>query len=307
MSTLTVSPSPHIHTKKTTQKIMLDMIIALMPSVISATVLFGLNSLLIITVGVLSSVLSEFLFNLICRRPQTVYDLSAIVTGIILSLSLPSEVPLWQVMLGSVFAVIVVKCIFGGIGKNFANPVATARVMLLLSFSSTIGKYTNPVFLDVSTSATPLVLIKNGAYHKLPSVLQILFGIRGGCIGEGCIIAILIGFVYLLIKRIITLHAPLGYILTVALLSALLGRNPIYDVFSGSVFFAAVFMATDYSSTPINQRGRLIFGIGCGIITMLIRLYGIYPEGVSFSILFMNILTPYIERIGKRKPLGVIK
>ena len=305
MNLLTVSPSPHIHNRRTTQKIMLDVIIALIPSAVASIILFGIRSVFILLCGIFVSFISEFVFNLILKRPQTVMDLSSIVSGIILSLSLPADMPLWQVATGALFSIIVVKCLFGGIGKNFANPAGTARVFLLLSFSKDIAG-AQPIIADTFSAATPLTLIKNGAMHKLPSLTDMLLGIRGGAIGEGCILAIIIGFVYMIIRRVITPHAPLGFILGLVTLSLLFGRNPMYEIISGGAAFAAVFMATDYSSTPINKCGRLIFGIGCGVITMLIRAFGIYPEGVSFALLFMNILTPYIDKLTRRRALGGI-
>ena len=303
MGNLIVSTSPHIHNKRTTTHIMLDVIIALIPAMAASVILFGLRCLLLLLVSVAAAVASEFVFEKLCKKKVTVKDLSAVITGIILALNVPATLPLWQVAVGSVFAIIVVKQLFGGIGHNFANPAATARVMMALSFTAATSASVFPR-MDTVTSATPLAIIKTGSEEALPSILDMLLGNRGGALGETCAIALLLGGIYLLVRRVITWHTPVAFIGTVFILSWALGLPPVYEILSGGLILGAVFMATDYSSTPINARGRLIFGVGCGLITMLIRKWGIYPEGVSFAILFMNILTPYIDKWCRRKPLG---
>lgn len=310
MNKLIVSTSPHIHGKVTTQSVMRDVLIALTPASIAAVVLFGMKALLMIAVCVASAVLAEFLFNIICKNEQTVGDLSAMVTGLLLALNLSTKVELWQCALGSVFAIVVVKCLFGGIGRNFANPAITARVFLLIAFSSAAGgAATRFATAELVSSATPLDVL-NGADGILPSLTEMLIGNRGGTIGETCIIALVIGFVYLVIRKIIPWYTPVIYVGTVFVLSFIVGKDltfALYQILGGGLMLAAIFMATDYSTTPINKGGKMIFALGCGIITVLIRFWGYYPEGVSFSILFMNILSPYIEKLCTPKPFGGIK
>lgn len=306
MSSLTVSTSPHIHSKRTTASIMLDVVIALVPAMVASVIIFGWRSLFLICVSVVTSVLAELVFELICKREISISDFSAVVTGVLLALNVPATLPVWQLVIGSIFATVVVKGLFGGIGQNFANPAATARIMMLLSFGSTMSSSVFPVN-DTVSSATPLALIKGGAAHKLPSTLDLLLGNRGGSLGETCALALILGGIYLLVRRVITWHAPLSFIATVFICSWLLGRPPIQEILSGGLMLGAIYMATDYSSTPITSRGRLIFGIGCGLITILIRTWGSYPEGVSYSLLLMNILTPYIDKWTVRLPLGGAK
>jgi len=310
MKKLIVSTSPHIKSPVTTQNIMLDVLIALAPATVMAVVLFGLRALLIIGVCVVTAVVSEFIFNLINKRKQTVLDLSATVTGLLLALNLPLTATVWQCIVGSIFAIIVVKCLFGGLGHNFANPAITARIFLLLSFSTTIAGGTSPQLVDVVASATPLAAIKDGATHQLPSLLHMLIGLRGGAIGEVCSIALTLGYIYLVVKKVIHFETPLIFVATVFLLSWLIKGDitiALYQVLGGGLLLGAIFMATDYVTTPINRVGKMVFALGCGLITVLIRFYGNYPEGVSFSILLMNILSPYIEKLCKKKAFGGAK
>lgn len=310
MKKLIVSTSPHIKSPVTTQNIMLDVLIALAPATVMAVVLFGLRALLIIGVCVVTAVVSEFIFNLINKRKQTVLDLSATVTGLLLALNLPLTATVWQCIVGSIFAIIVVKCLFGGLGHNFANPAITARIFLLLSFSTTIAGGTSPQLVDVVASATPLATIKDGATHQLPSLLHMLIGLRGGAIGEVCSIALIVGYIYLVVKKVIHFETPLIFVATVFLLSWLIKGDitiALYQVLGGGLLLGAIFMATDYVTTPINRVGKMVFALGCGLITVLIRFYGNYPEGVSFSILLMNILSPYIEKLCKKKAFGGAK
>ena len=309
MEKLIVSTSPHIRTKISTTHIMGDVLIALTPAAIAGVVLFGLRALLVIAVTVASAVLSEFVFNLITKREQTVKDLSAAVTGLILSLCLPAKTEIWQCVLGAVFAIIVVKCLFGGIGYNFANPAATARVFLLIAFATSVGggSATNFAGAELASGATPLESLKAGSTDALPSIFDMLIGNRAGAIGETCIIALLVGGLYLIIRKVIKWQVPAIYIATVFLLSLLIKQDvtvALYEVLAGGVVIAAFFMITDYSSTPINTYGKMVFAFGCGLLTVLIRFYGSYPEGVSFAILIMNILSPYIKTLCTRKPLG---
>lgn len=305
MEKLTVSSAPHIHSGASGRRIMLDVIIALLPATIASVVIFGLNALLVIAACVIGAVAAEALFCLIARQKQSVGDLSAVVTGLLLGLNLSASVPLWQCVIGAVFAIVVVKCLFGGLGRNFANPAITGRVFMLLAFSSVAGG-ANPAIVELETSATPLELLSAGS-EQLPSLLDMFLGLRGGAVGEGCIIALLIGFAYLLIRRVIKWHTPVIFIGTVFVCYLVATGDftfALYEIMAGGLFIGAIFMATDYVTTPINDKGRMVFALGCGLITFVIRYFCAYPEGVSFSILAMNILTPYIEKWTANKPLG---
>ena len=304
MTKLRVSVSPHIRSPKTTTAIMLDVLIALLPTAVAGIVIFGLRALAVVAAGVISAVLAEYVFCLASKREKTVGDLSAAVTGLLLGLNCPANTPIWQVVLGSVFAIIFVKCVFGGIGQNFANPAITARVFMLIAFSSMAGS-AFPTVVDTQSSATPLAELAVG---KTPKLLDMFFGLRGGAIGEVCILALLIGAAYLAIRRVISLKTPLAFILTVFAVTFIITGFDIIEtlawVMSGGLVLAAFFMATDYSTTPVTGLGKLIFGIGAGLITVAIRELGSYPDGVSFAILLMNIVTPYIDRLTARKPFG---
>ena len=292
MVKLKLSPSPHILSKKTVSGIMLDVIIALLPAAIASVLIFGYRSALVIGVCVVSAVLSEFLFQKIIKTKVLIGDLSACVTGVLLALNLPVSIPLWQAALGSVFAIVVVKGLFGGIGKNFANPAITARIMMLIAFTGTMTAYTAPLSPDLASTATPLEALK-AMGTALPSLKDMFLGLRGGCLGETCAAALLLGGIYLIARGIISWVTPVCYIGTVFILALIYG--------------GAFFMATDYSTSPINKTGKVVFGIGCGIITAAIRFYGSYPEGVSFSILLMNILSPLIDRFTVPKAFGAVK
>ena len=304
MTNLTVSTSPHMRSSVTTQSIMRDVLIALAPAAIGAVVLFGLRALLLICVSVITCVLGEFVFNLICKKQQTIGDLSAAVTGVILALNLNTKTTVWQMIVGAIFAIIVVKCLFGGLGCNFANPAATARVLLCISFAE-VGAAVPTVFTDLVAGATPLGNLANGT--ELPSLLDMFLGNRGGAMGETCAIAILLGFAYLVIRRVIKWQVPTVFVVAVFVLSWILAgdiTSALYHVLSGGLLFGAVFMATDYVTTPIRTSGRIIFALGCAIITVLIRFFGGYPEGVSFSILIMNIVSPFIDKLTTKVPFG---
>ena len=308
MNKLIVSSSPHIRTKRETPRVMLDVIISLLPAAVAGVVIFGVRALLVIATCVLASVISEFVFNLIVKKEQTVFDLSAVVTGLILALNLRADAPVWQCVIGSVFAIVVVKCLFGGLGCNFANPAVTARVFLLLCFTADLGGGARPLMSgnpDLVSGATPLPLIAEGG--ELPSLLDMFLGFRGGAIGETCIAAILLGFIYLVARKVIHFETPVIMVATVFVLSLIVDNSftlATYQMLAGGLMFGAVFMATDYVTTPITRSGKMIFAFGCGLITFLIRYFGTYPEGVSFSILLMNILSPYIEKWTAPKALG---
>ncbi len=310
MEKLIVSSSPHIRAGLTTRRIMLDVVLALLPATVAAVVLFGWRAAVIIAACVAASVGTEYLFNLIVRKPQTVGDLSAVVTGLLLALNMPATVNMYQCVIGSVFAIAVVKCLFGGLGCNFANPAITGRVFMLIAFSEISGG-TTPIVVDTVASATPLELIKAGATDQLPSLVHMLIGTRGGAIGETCAIALLIGFAYLVIRKIIHWQIPVVFVGTVFVLSLLFSgfdfTVALYEVLGGGLLIGAIFMATDYVTCPITLGGKLLFAFGCGLITAMIRFFGAYPEGVSFSILLMNILSPYLEKWTFKKPLGGAK
>lgn len=310
MNKLIVSSSPHIKAKTDTPRIMLDVIIALIPALIAGAIIYGLNSLAVVATCVITSVAAEFFFNLIVKKKQTILDLSAVITGLILGLSLHAATPLWMCVVGSVFAIIVVKCLFGGLGANFANPAATARVLMIICFTKENFEKipaggVDPSAPDLITGATPLAQI--GTEEKLPSLLEMFLGDRGGAIGEACIAALVLGFVYLVIRGVINFEVPVIMVGTVFVLYLATGSSvneSLYQILAGGLIFAAVFMATDYVTTPMTRAGKMIFAFGAGLLTFLIREYGSYPEGASFAILFMNILSPYIESWTKPRALG---
>ena len=315
---LHVSVSPHIHHRDTTSRIMIDVLIALVPAFIASIIIFGARAAMITCVCVISCILFEWVFAKITKRPNTTGDYSACITGVLLAFNLPVTIPVWQAVFGSAIAIILVKQLFGGLGKNFANPAITARIVMFLAFSVTMTTWTLPEGstsswwmypIDGVTGATPLAVMKPGkeALETLPGIWNMILGVRGGCFGETSNLALLLGGVYLMIRRVITWHAPVAFIVVVFGFSALLGQDPVYHLLAGGLFLGAIFMATDYVTTPQTNPGRLIFGIGAGIFTVVIRVYGNYPEGVSFAILLMNILTPYINKFTETKPLGGVK
>ncbi len=308
MKRLNVSSSPHIRSAVTTQKIMLDVVIALLPCAIAGTVIFGARALAVIAASVISAVLAEFIFNLIVKKERTIEDLSAVVTGLILALNVRADAPIWQCVIGAVFAIVVVKCFFGGLGCNFANPAVTGRIFMMMCFAATIGGGMTPKLSsapELVSGATPLEVLASGGV--LPSLGDMFLGLRGGAIGETSILAILLGCAYLVAKGVIKIEVPLvfvGTVFTLTLIAENSFSTALYQVMAGGLVFAAVFMATDYVTTPITRSGKMVFALGAGLITFLIRYFGTYPEGVSFSILFMNILSPYIEKLTARFPFG---
>ena len=301
---LHISSSPHIHTQKTTKQIMLDVIIGLLPATIAGVVIFGSRALEVIAVCVGTCVLGEYLFNRIVKKDQTIEDFSAALTGLILALNLPVNIPLWQCVVGALFAIIIVKCLFGGLGRNLVNPAIAGRVFMLVAFGS-MAKAAFPVGVDATAGATPLVELAAG---KTPDLMALFLGTTGGAIGETCALALLLGGIYLIARRVITFHIPLGFIGTVFVCGLLLNGfdfvGALAYILSGGLFIGAFFMATDYVTSPATPKGKLIFGLGAGLITVLIREFGQYPEGVSFAILLMNILDPYIDRLTAYKVFG---
>ena len=302
---LILSSSPHIHTRDSSRRIMLDVIIALLPAAIAGVIIFGAKALGVIAACVITAVVSEALFNLIVHKQQTVGDLSAVVTGLLLALNLSTNVAIWQCVVGTVFAIVVVKCLFGGLGKNFANPAITGRVFMLLAFSSVAGG-AKPAVVELVSSATPLELLAQGS-ENAPSLMELFLGLHGGAIGETCCLALLLGFAWLLFRRVIKWHVPVIFIGTVFVLYLIFTGSfqmALAEILAGGLFIGAIFMATDYVTSPITLKGKMVFALGCGLVTFVIRYFYAYPEGVSFSILAMNILTPYIEKFTANTPLG---
>ena len=293
-----VAASPHVTTKNSTAVIMRDVLIALLPAVLAGCVVFGLRALLVVAVTTAACVFFEWGFEKLCHTPSTISDLSAAVTGVLLAMNLPVSIPLWQAVFGALVAIVAVKGLFGGIGKNFANPAITARIVMFLAFSKSMTAW---VFPDAVSSATPLAMMANG---ESVDYLTLLLGNHGGCLGETSALALLIGFAYLLIRGVISWHTPVCFVGTVFVMSLILGQDAVGQILSGGLMLGAIFMATDYSTTPSTDWGRVLFGIGAGLLTVLIRFYGAYAEGVSFAILFMNILTPYLSKWTETKPFG---
>ncbi|MCQ2472291.1 MAG: RnfABCDGE type electron transport complex subunit D [Clostridia bacterium] len=314
---LTVSASPHVRSKATTQGIMLDVIIALCPALIASGVLFGLRAIAVSAVCVGVCVISEYVARKVMKRSNTIADLSAVVTGLLLAFNLPSGVPLWIAAIGSVAAIVIIKQFFGGIGQNFINPALGARIILLTSFPSEMAKWEAPLSwkTQVVTTASPLASMYNESKQftteNLPSLTDMLLGNRAGCLGEVCAAALILGGLYLIIRKVISPVIPLTFIGTVGVFMAIKSGFDmtfvLYQLLSGGLLLGAIFMATDYTTSPISFKGKIIYGIGCGLIASLIRCFGNLPEGVSFAIVLMNILVPHIENLTTPKPFGSVK
>lgn len=299
-SFLRVSPVPHIHSPATTQKIMGNVIIAMIPALIASTVIFGLRSLLIVVWTTACCVLFEYLWCLLRKQPQTVGDLSSVVTGMLLAYNMPPTVPLYLPIIGAIAAIIVTKEFFGGIGRNFANPAIVGRITLAVSFPSLMTTYSYPANgIDALSSATPLGV----KAQELP-MLTLLLGNHGGVIGETCAIALLIGLVWLLVTQVIEITIPAVYVAALAVLSLLAGNNPLQEILSGGLLLGAIFMATDYTTSPFTRKGKIVYSLGLAVITFLIRQFGNMNEGVSYAILLMNLTVPYINRLTRKTPLG---
>ena len=316
---LTVSPSPHMKDDVTTGRIMLKVIAALLPSAIWGVYAFGTRAAAILVLSTVSAILFEFLCQKIMRRPVTVSDCSAALTGLLLGMNLAPAVPLWLPVVGSFFAIVVVKQLFGGIGKNIVNPALAARVFLFawpqrmgefFGFGTRINSLAiNYEMTDAVSAATPLSSLKAGALPE-ESFFDMFLGNTAGCIGEVSALLLIIGGLYLIFSKVITWHIPVSYIGTVALLCLIFPKNDmrfefmLCEIAAGGLMIAAFFMATDYTTSPVTPKGRLIYGVGCGVLTVFIRYFGGYPEGVSFSILIMNLLTWYIDKITVPKRFG---
>lgn len=327
---LLVSPSPHVGSPMTTKKIMLNVILALSPAALASVFIFGLQTLIIMGLSVGACVLAEFLWNLIGKKEQTVSDLSAVVTGLLLGMNLPPVCPIYIPIISGFFAILVVKMLFGGLGKNFANPAITGRIFALLAWTGAMTSYVKPIdysqgffkalvsyfpamfgSLDGLTGATPLAVVKAsalGAPEGGVPVLNMLVGYTGGSIGEVCAIALLLGGVYLAVRKIIDWKIPTVYIVTVALCTLIFYKDGyqyiLPMILGGGLMIGAFFMATDYATSPDTFLGAIIYAIGLGLMTVIIRRYGSYPEGVSFAILFMNLLTPLLDKYCKPRVFG---
>ncbi len=318
---LIVSHAPHISDNNSVSRIMLNVIIAMLPALLAGCLVFGYRAFVVTLTCVISCVIAEAVWQKILKKPITISDYSSVVTGMLLAFNLPPSIPLWMAVIGSVFAIIVVKQFFGGLGHNFMNPALGARAFLLASWALAMTRWTAPgthlvLFnnADAVTTATPLAMYASDAVtsaEKLPSYLTLFLGKTGGCIGETSAFAILIGAAYLLICRVIRLRVPVAFIATVAIGTWIFGGKNglfsgdwLYQILSGGLMLGAFFMATDYTTTPFTPIGQIIFGIGCGIFTVLIRIWGGYPEGVSYSILLMNIVTPLIDKVTAPKRYG---
>lgn len=303
-----VSSSPHLRSGITTRKIMLDVIIALVPAAIASVIIFGPQALFLIAVSVFSCVASEFVARKVMKRESTIGDLSAVVTGILLAFNVPVGINPIALAFGGVVAIVVVKQMFGGIGQNFVNPALTARIILMSSFPSQMSTWANPFYYlhktDAMTTASPLNVLKTGADGTMPTLLNMFVGARAGSLGETCAVALILGGIYLFIRKIIDPVIPVCFIGTAALISLIAGRNVAFDVLAGGLLLGAIFMATDYATSPINLKGKIVYAVGAGAITMLIRIFGALPEGVSFSIILMNILVPHIERLTRPHAFG---
>lgn len=304
---LVVSVSPHIVTPQSTQSIMRDVAVALFPAMAAAVYFFGVRSLVVIIVCVITCVLSEYICRKVMKRPSMISDGSAVVTGILLAFCLPPAIPLWTAAVGAAFSIVVGKELFGGIGHNPFNPALVGRAVLLASWPVQMTVWSKPVrvicgSIDGLSTATPLVRIKEGILSA--GTVDLFLGQVSGCLGETSAIALLIGAGYLLFRGVINWRIPVSYVGTVAIMAGVLGGNIVYHIFAGGLMLGAFFMATDYVTSPITPKGKIVFGVGCGVLTMLIRLYGGFPEGVCYSILLMNALTPLIERFTQPKMYG---
>ncbi len=307
MTKLTVSTSPHIHSDFTTRKIMSMVIAALAPAGIVGIYFLGIRALLVIIACIAASVLSEYLWQKIMKQKSTVGDLSAVLTGLLIAYNLPPTIPLHMAICGCVFAIIVVKQFYGGIGCNIVNPALAARAMMLISWPVAMTTWT----LNGISGATPLSGMKAGMISDMPSCWNLLVGNMGGCIGETCGVLLILGGAYLVWENVISWRIPVVYIFTAAILSGIFNHGGdahfMYEIFTGGLLLGAIYMATDYTTSPMTAKGQYIYAFGCGLLTALIRTWGGYPEGVSFSILIMNVAVPLIDKYTEPRILGAPK
>lgn len=301
---LRLSTAPHIRSKDSTQALMLDVIIALTPTALAGVYLFGFRAAMVLAVSMVSAVLAEFLWQKIAKQTVRINDLSALVTGLILGLNLPSTAPWWIAVVGSAFAIIIVKQLFGGIGDNFMNPAMAARAVLLASWPARMTAYVLPTYFTMADGVSSATLL-SGEVTTTP--LQMYLGVIPGTIGEVCKAAILLGFLYMLLRKTISWRIPVVMLAATALFSWFFGSDPLAALLSGGVMFGAVFMATDYTTSPMTATGQIIYAFGAGVIVAVIRAFGAYPEGVTYAILLMNIATPLIDRSLKTRVYGEVK
>jgi electron transport complex protein RnfD len=307
---LIVSTSPHLHKKESVSQIMWLVVVSLIPAGVAGVFIFGLSALWVILLGVISALITEGALELITKRKLTILDGSAVLTGLLLAYNLPPNVPFWLPIVGSFFAIAIGKQVFGGLGQNIFNPALVGRVFLMASWPKYMTSFTRALNYDAITSATPLALLKEGRVLENISYLDLFLGKRGGCIGEVCILALLLGALFLLYKGYISWHIPISYIVTTGVLTYIFGQKGLFSgdwlfhILSGGLILGAFFMATDYVTSPLTRKGQIIFGIGCGLLTAIIRLWGGYPEGVSYAILMMNGATPIIDRFTKSRIYG---
>ncbi|MCL1903946.1 MAG: RnfABCDGE type electron transport complex subunit D [Oscillospiraceae bacterium] len=310
MNKLIIEPNPHIRSDNSTKQIMLTVIIALVPAMLASVIIFGARAALLISICVGSCVLFEYLFRKMFKKSRTIGDFSAIVTGILLAFNLPVTLPLYMAVIGSFVAIVIVKEMFGGLGQNFANPAIVGRIVLMLSFPAQMSNYAVPFYykdgFDAVTTATPL---SAESPDQIPPMLDLFFGKHGGSLGETCSFALILGFIILLVMRIIRPATPLILVGTVALgtfvFSGFNTDETLFAIITGGLLLGAIFMATDYTTNPMTLKGKIIFAFGCGLIALVIRQLAGMPEGVAFAILTMNIFTPVIDKITRPKPLGM--
>ena len=314
-SSIIVSGTPHVRSKESIQSIMRDVVIALIPASVMGIYYFGIKALMLIIVSIVSSVVFEWGYEKILKKPVTISDFSAILTGLLLALNLPATASWWVPVVGSFIAIVIAKQFYGGLGQNFINPALIGRAFLVAAYpTQTTGAAfaTGRMVVDASTYATPLAELKAGtAIVNADAIKNALIGNIGGTIGETCAIALIFGGIYLLIKHVISWRIPVVYIVVVFILTSLMRGNGflggVYEIFCGGLMLGAIFMATDYVTSPISAKGQIIFAIGCGVLTSLIRVYGGYPEGVSYSILIMNLAVPLIDRVTRPRIFGEVK
>ena len=317
-SKVVITSSPHIKSKEDTKSIMLDVLLALIPSLAASTYVFGLRAILMTAVSIIACMVFEAIYDKIVGKENTVTDLSAAVTGVLLAFVCPVTLPYWMLIIGDGIAIIFAKCIFGGLGKNFINPALAGRTFLLASWPVAMTTWVaarSHVGLgstaDVVSTATPMAILKGSAEGDLPSVMSVFLGVTGGSMGEVSAVLLLVGGIYLLVRKVITIQIPASYILTVAVLAAIFPAEGyghleymLYAIFGGGLMLGAIFMATDYSTTPVSKKGQIVFGIGCGLLTTMIRFFGGYPEGVCYSILLMNTTVWLIDKYTRPTKFG---
>ena len=317
-SKVVITSSPHIKSKEDTKSIMLDVLLALIPSLALSTYVFGLRAILMTAVSIIACMVFEAIYDKIVGKENTVMDLSAAVTGVLLAFVCPVTLPYWMLIIGDGIAIIFAKCIFGGLGKNFINPALAGRAFLLASWPVAMTTWVaarSHVGLgstaDVVSAATPMAILKGSAEGDLPSVMSVFLGVTGGSMGEVSAALLLVGGIYLLVRKVITIQIPASYILTVAVLAAIFPAEGyghleymLYAIFGGGLMLGAIFMATDYSTTPVSKKGQIVFGIGCGLLTTMIRFFGGYPEGVCYSILLMNTTVWLIDKYTRPTKFG---